>query len=233
MLHHPIIVIEGPDAVGKTTWARKYCENHGARYLHLTLRQAMFKHQAMSLAIAVRWSRKTPVLIDRHWPSEQLYAAAYRGGSPIAAEAAKLDAVMTALGVTYVVALLSTPEKTFDSLRRMRAERHEMYEPDERYQDLVHAYFDWWHGTDYTQTHLGYCEELRGFGNMRPLTAHLYDYETMGASLPALADHVNTVHDLALDACEAAESDILCQDMLEDQNLLLTQCGLDSSEIPQ
>lgn len=231
MLHHPIIVIEGPDAVGKTTWARRYCENHGARYLHLTLRQSMFKHQVMSLAIAMRWSRRTPVLIDRHWPSEQLYASAYRGGSPLATEAAKLDEIMMALGVTYVVALLATPEKTFDSQRRMHAERHEMYEPDERYRDLVHAYFDWWHGTSYTQTHLGYCEILRGFGNARPLMSHLYDYETMGASVADLDRHIQDVHEFAFAACDAAEDSTLCHDLLEDRGFFLTHCGLNSSEI--
>ena len=225
----PIIVLEGPDAVGKMTWAREYCRQTGARYLHLVLRKKMYEHQVMSLALAARWSIETPVLIDRHWPSEQLYAAAYRGGSPISKEAKLLDRVMQTLGVTYVVCLLSSPARMFDALRRSRAERHEMYEFDQRYKDLVHAYYDWWHGTDYTSLDLGYCEGLRGFGQKRLLTSHLYNYETMGRSRRDLEMHVHDVDDLARDAVEESDHDLLCQDILEDQDLFFQELRIQPS----
>lgn len=226
MTRHPIIVVEGPDAVGKTTWAREYMRQTGARYLHLPLRRKMYEHQAMSLALAVRWSAETPVLIDRHWPSEQLYAAAYRGGSPISAEAERLDDIMQKLGVTYVVCLLESPKRMVDALIESRAQRHEMYEPDDRYRDLVCGYFDWWHGTDHTMTHLGYCESLRGFGNKRPLTAHLYDYERMGRSCRELEMHVEDVHAFALDALVNIGCEVGCTDIFYSRRILMQELKL-------
>jgi len=226
MTRHPIIVTEGPDAVGKTTWAREYMRQTRARYLHLPLRRRMYEHQAMSLALAVRWSAETPVLIDRHWPSEQLYAAAYRGGSPISVEAERLDGIMQKLGVTYVICLLATPARMFDAFRRSHAERHEMYEPDERYRDLVYCYFDWWHGTDYTRTHLGHCEGLRGFGNKRPLTAHLYDYERMARSRRELEMHVEDVHAFALDALVNVDCEVGCDDIFFNRRILMQELKL-------
>lgn len=226
MTRHPIIVTEGPDAVGKTTWAREYQDQTGARYLHLPIRRQMYEHQAMSLALAVRWSAETPVLIDRHWPSEQLYAAAYRGGSPISLEAERLDAIMQKLGVTYVVCLLETPERMFESFRRSHAERDEMYEPDERYRDLVRCYFDWWHGTDYTSTHLGHCESLRGFFNRRPTTAHLYDYERMGGSSQDLQKHVRVVQEFARDAIENVDCEVGCADIFFSRRILMQELKL-------
>ena len=225
----PIIVLEGPDAVGKTTWAREYMRQTGARYLHLVLRKKMYEHQVMSLVLAARWSIETPVLIDRHWPSEQLYAAAYRGGSPISYEAELLDRVMQTLGVTYVVCLLSSPARMLDALRRSCAERHEMYEPDERYENLVCAYHDWWHGTDHTDMNLGYCEGLRGFGQLRPLTSYLYNYETMGRSRQDLEMHVHDVDDLARDAVEESDHDLLCQDILGDRDLFFQELRIQPS----
>jgi len=226
MKRHPIIVLEGPDAVGKTTWGREYMRQTGARYLHLPLRKRMYEHQAMSLALAVHWSIEKPVLIDRHWPSEQLYAAAYRGGSPISAEAAVLDRVMSCLGVTYVVCLLSSPERMLEALCRSREERHEMYEPDDRYRDLVCCYFDWWHGTDRTETHLGHCESLRGFGNARPLMAHLYDYEQMGRTSNDLSLHVQDVQDIASAMLEATDFNVQAEDLVRDRMLLLNELNL-------
>ena len=225
-MRHPIVVLEGPDAAGKTTWANEYCRQTGARYLHLPLRRRMYEHQAMSLALAVRWSCDTPVLIDRHWPSEQLYAAAYRGGSTLVEEAKRLDKLMTVLGVTYVVCLLSSPARMFAAFERAHCMREEMYQPDERYQNLVKCYFDWWHGTAHTETHLGHCESLRGFGNMRPLTAHLYDYERMAATPLDFKYHVMSVHGFACDAIELTEEDAFCQDLVNCRHLLLQHLGL-------
>lgn len=225
-MRHPIIVVEGPDAVGKTTWAREYIRQTGARYLHLPLRRRMYEHQAMSLALAVKWSSKTPVLIDRHWPSEQLYGAAYRGGSHLVREADWLDRVMEKLGVTYLVGLLSSPTRVFESFRRSHSIRSEMYEPDERYQDLVHCYFDWWHGTNYTQSNLGHCGVLRGFENRRPLTAHLYDYEVHGRTSHDLEKHVREVHNLAKDAVDIADHDVGCQDIFENRQNLFQELRL-------
>ena len=226
MKRHPIIVLEGPDAVGKTTWAREYMRQTGARYLHLTLRRRMYEHQAMSLALAVHWSIEKPVLIDRHWPSEQLYAAAYRGGSPLVAEAARLDQIMSCLGVTYVVCLLSSPKRMVDALVESRAKRDEMYEPDERYRDLVCGYFDWWHGTDHTMTNLGHCESLRGFGSARPLMSHLYDYEQMGRTSNELSLHVRDVQDIASAMLEATDFNVHAEDLVRDRMLLLDELGL-------
>jgi hypothetical protein len=226
MTRHPILIVEGPDAVGKTTWSREFIRQTGARYLHLPLRRKMYEHQAMSLALAVKWSATTPVLIDRHWPSEQLYGAAYRGGSKLDREADLLDRVMVKLGVTYLVCLLSTPERMFEAFRKSHQERHEMYEPDEKYRDLVHCYFDWWHGTNYTQSNLGHCGILRGFEARRPLTAHLYNYEIFGRTQQDFEKHVKDVAGFARDAVESTNHDVGCQDVFHSRQNLLQELKL-------
>jgi thymidylate kinase len=140
MIRYPIIVVEGPDGLGKTTWAREFVRCYRGRYLHLTLRRQMFAHQVMSLAVAIRWSAKCPVVIDRHWPSELIYSEVYRDGSHLKGEAKKLKEIMALIGVFYVFMLGKSPQTMLKRYRMAKEIRPEMYDCDEKYLQLAKNY---------------------------------------------------------------------------------------------
>lgn len=75
--------------------------------MHLTYRwpKAMFNYHTAALELALRHAERHPVVIDRWWPSEQVYAAALRGGSPWPMMGRLLDRVGLKHGMTYVLCL--------------------------------------------------------------------------------------------------------------------------------
>jgi hypothetical protein len=77
-----LIIIDGPDASGKTTLAKQLCKLHGGTYLHLTYRfkDKMLAYQWSMLQKAVKLAETQLVVIDRLWMSELCYANAYRAG---------------------------------------------------------------------------------------------------------------------------------------------------------
>lgn len=83
MSKYPVIVLDGPDAVGKTTLANHLVTKLGAKYLHLTYRWPvkMFDYHSAALFYVLREAEKQPVVLDRWWPSEVAYANVYRDGS--------------------------------------------------------------------------------------------------------------------------------------------------------
>lgn len=195
-MNYPIIVVEGPDAVGKTTWAKEFRKRYGGRYLHLTLRDKLFAYQVGSLCLALRWAERGPVIIDRHWPSEQIYAAAYRGGSPLSFETRLLNQAMNDLGIIYVLALLDTPEETIKAHEDAFTAREEMYEPSESYARVVYGYFNWARGSDWNIRTNNFCEQWVP-QNSAPLIAE-YNYRRHGKNPESLEQHLDSVYGLAM-----------------------------------
>ena len=79
----PVTVFEGPDGGGKTTLARQYAEVSGARYVHHgpykgVAGYGLGRLYAESILPAVLGYQ--PVVLDRSWLSEPIYAAVYRAG---------------------------------------------------------------------------------------------------------------------------------------------------------
>ncbi len=76
----PLTIFEGPDGSGKTTAARAYAEQTGARYVHfgplpyITWNLARMYVEAMLPAIL----GYQPVVFDRSWLSEVPYGTAFR-----------------------------------------------------------------------------------------------------------------------------------------------------------
>ncbi len=192
---HPIICIEGPDACGKTTWAREFCRIFSGRYIHLTLRQNMLEHQIASLTLAQRLSEEQPVVIDRHWPSEQIYSGVYRGGTSLRAEGRILDELMTAMGVFHVGCLMSTPIRMALAHREASGKRPEMYEADERILQVANGYHDWWHGSKWCQYDIGHCQAASPMA-ARTMAATLYDRDVHGQP-ENLPFHIRVTHEMA------------------------------------
>lgn len=103
----PIIVLEGPDGVGKTSLGLALKEYLGAKYIHLTyrFRDKMDLYHTAAMRLCTRLAQHDPVVLDRWWISEILYAEAYRGGSPFIKRHFLLEHIANCNGLIYVVCL--------------------------------------------------------------------------------------------------------------------------------
>ena len=128
--NYPIFVLDGPDGTGKTTLARGLQEYLGARYIHLTYRfkDKMHLYHGAAIRLAARLAEKQPVILDRWWPSEIVYADAYSGGSKFMRHYFLLEHIANMLGVTYVFCLPYDRERYLEHYDKLKDEREEMYD---------------------------------------------------------------------------------------------------------
>jgi len=121
-----IIILEGPDGVGKTTLAEELCGQLDATYLHLGYRwkDNMFDYHTAAIRFAARQNK--PVVIDRWWPSEAIYADVYRKGSKWPLQGRMADRIARKFGAVYVYCMPDAQHaKRFEELKK---NRHEMYD---------------------------------------------------------------------------------------------------------
>lgn len=123
-----IIILDGPDGTGKTTLAQELCKAFDARYLHLTYRwkDKIFDYHTAAMRFAAR--SKKPIVIDRWWPSEAVYAKAYRGGSEWPLQGRMCDRVAKKYGAMYIYCLPDSVEAAVAHHAKLKATREEMYE---------------------------------------------------------------------------------------------------------
>jgi len=143
---YPIIVFEGPDGSGKTSLAKTMASHVGGRYIHLTYRfkDRMHLYHGAAIRLAARLSRNQPVIVDRWWPSEIVYADAYRGGSKFAKYYLLLEHIANNLGVTYVICLPEDRTRYLDHFAVLKDQRTEMY--DEGMQRVYDGYAEMYRG---------------------------------------------------------------------------------------
>lgn len=127
---YPIYVLEGPDGAGKTSLAMKLKGLTGARYVHLTYRfkDKMHLYHTAAIRLVAHLAQHQPVVLDRWWPSEIVYADAYRGGSKFTKHYFLLEHIATSLGVVYVVCLPEDKELYVKFYNKLKGERVEMYD---------------------------------------------------------------------------------------------------------
>jgi len=224
-MNHPIIVIEGPDATGKTTWAETYCKKYSGRKMHLTLRKAMHAHQVAAISLAAQWAKECPVVIDRHWPSENIYAGAYRKGTKLVEESRWTANVMADLGVFYVVALMESPKRMVKAHEETFTARKEMYTPSENYRQVVLGYWDWWFGTNTAGIQTGFCQR-HAPACAKHMAAYQYDRDLDGETTKSLENHIFDVNALATAWRKHCMVNKLSQRMVEDRSFLERECGL-------
>jgi hypothetical protein len=106
---HPIYVLEGPDGGGKTTLAQQFVRQHGAHYIHMTYRfkQQMFTYHWGCLEHALVLARTQPVVIDRWWPSINIYDDEFRSQRDFPLAGRFLDRAGLSNGLVYVLCLPS------------------------------------------------------------------------------------------------------------------------------
>jgi DNA polymerase III delta prime subunit len=120
---NPIIVLEGPDGVGKTTLGQALAKRLDGHYIHLHYRfpKAMWHYHVAAFEWALRIAEDRPVIIDRWWASELVYAAAFRGGSPWPMMGRMLDRAALKHGVTYVLCQPEDKEAYLDHYHHVKA----------------------------------------------------------------------------------------------------------------
>lgn len=144
---HPVFVFEGPDGAGKTTLAKHLAKVTGAKYIHLTYRfkDRMHLYHSAAIKLVARYAQHQPVVLDRWWPSEILYAECYRGGSKFMKHFFLLEHIATQMGVTYVWCLPEDKKRYFDNINRLKDNREELFQDGfdrlyDLYRDFYHQY---------------------------------------------------------------------------------------------
>lgn len=141
---YPIIVLEGPDGTGKTSLAMNLRDYLGAEYLHLTYRWPE-KMQLYHYA-AIRWAahkaQHSPVIVDRWWVSEIVYAEAYRGGSKFMKHYFMLEHIANKIGVVYVMCLPEEHDRYLAHYNELKGKRAEMYDEG---MEKVYQGYDWFY----------------------------------------------------------------------------------------
>lgn len=130
-VRHPIIVIEGPDGVGKTSLAEAIVKDIGGKVVHLTYRYPNNMHQYHTAAMyhVIRAATKGPVVLDRWWASELVYANIYRGGSKWPHMWRMLHRVALRFGFYYVWCDSESDLKKYNQRYNiLRGKREEMYD---------------------------------------------------------------------------------------------------------
>ncbi len=124
---YPIFVFEGPDGAGKTTLAKALTEYLGGRYVHLTyrFRDKMDVYHYAAIRLVAHLSQHQPVILDRWWISEILYAEAYRGGSKFMKRHFLLEHIATKMGVVYVACVPEEKQKYLDNYAQLKETRTE------------------------------------------------------------------------------------------------------------
>lgn len=161
-----IILIDGPDAAGKTTLAKKICEKtETAEYVHLgkpNKGQAWAEHKA-ALVNAINSMKKGKlVVIDRHFLSEAVYGSVYREGSEYAYAARHVDRLLYRFGALRVICAPPV-DYVLETHKKMIQEREEMYH-DKMY-EVAKKYIEIWDGLDFVKdpeeyARKGYMETL-------------------------------------------------------------------------
>ena len=79
-----LITLDGADATGKTTLAKRIVELFGGEYIHLTwspeLEEVMHNYRTAAIHYAANLAKHTVVVLERPWLSHPIYSEVYRGG---------------------------------------------------------------------------------------------------------------------------------------------------------
>lgn len=189
-----LIVLEGPDGGGKTTLAKTLCRMFKGRYLHATYRYKdnMFLYHTAILKHAVDHSVKQLVILDRSWPSESVYADIYRKGSLWPHMGRMMDRVIRKHAGIYVICQARTAGLHMGRFIDLAKKRREMYEPDQRMEDVWSLYNAMWSGAPFITPGGSYYDDILASGGMMNRSDSLrYSIEVEGESPRTLSKFID------------------------------------------
>lgn len=188
-----IIILDGPDGSGKTTLARHLCATvKDAVYVHLSAPargQAWQEHRAALLRIIAEYRQGRLVVVDRHFLSEAVYGAVYRGGSEYPFAARHVDRLLYRFGALRVVCCPPV-EHVVQTHARLMKERGEMYA--DRMDKVAKLYLALWEGRPGSDV-LNYLDHLIVAGGVNDqLGWAKYDVTMDGVDLPKTGERFLT-----------------------------------------
>lgn len=155
MYNNLTLVVEGPDCTGKTTLAKYLARELKAAYFHssargsLKLAQYDYLRNVLDNVNNCKLLSDLPVVLDRHWPSEECYAPVlrpsgrfvYNGNTVQVANpvpTGEFFAQLEKLNAVYIFCLASDPE---EAIKRHEAQQ----DPDHPYsvQQYVKVYYNY------------------------------------------------------------------------------------------
>lgn len=169
-----IIIVEGPDECGKTTFAKKICLHVGAAYQHLEgtkpLIAAMADYQRTAWEDAlVNYSNGISTIIDRHFPSEMVYGGVF--GRAIPSEITDTAQLIVNHPATRVIYCTDDIEKAVERHRKNQDPAHPY--SDKEYRE-IHAGYEKWAKR---AIRMGYLSATRFFKHEAPTRVIEQDIE--------------------------------------------------------
>jgi hypothetical protein len=201
-----IIVLEGSDGTGKTFLAKEFCEMYDARYIHAgyKFKDKQFTYHTAIIHQALEHIKKTgqPVVIDRWWISESVYAEVYRGGTRWPLMGRFMDRILRKAGGVYVFCLHDGGINDYaEKFKDLKKNRKEMYDDPS---DIAAMYKELWSGAYKSgyDTHANQIAENGGF-SMRD-DCFKYSINEQGKNVKKF--------------CAILYNKIKCHDLLESDN---------------
>lgn len=145
-----IIVIDGPDGVGKSTLADRIAEKHGNAVVMHQGYTAEVKddipgyHTRQVLKALDFVAQGRLVIMDRLWMSELIYASVYRGGSKWPHYGRMMDRVLMKHAALYIVACDDDIQAVESRHKQMNEEREELF--DSKMDEIAKRYLGMLHG---------------------------------------------------------------------------------------
>lgn len=189
-----LIILEGPDGGGKTTLAKTLVRMFKGKYLHMTYRfkEHQFLYHTAMLKHAIDCSVKQLVILDRTWLSESVYADVYRGGSKWPHMGRMMDRVIRKHAGIYVICQARTSYLHMTRFADLAKKRQEMYEPDQRMEDVWSLYNALWSGASSVKSGESFYDDILASGGMMNRKDSLrYSIEVEGESPRTLSKFID------------------------------------------
>lgn len=185
-----LIILEGPDGSGKTTLAKELIDQ-GCHYQHMTYRwpNKMVQYQTACFMHNLKKAldTNTPVVIDRWWISDMIYAKVFRGGSPWPHYGRMLDRMLLSYGGIYVMCQPGTPEEYKVRFKKLADERKEMYTDINKMAEVYDDYTDLFYGSACNKSYEGYLGVMMKKGMCYRQDCLKYDYLSEGGKVKKIA----------------------------------------------
>lgn len=179
-----LTIFEGPDGGGKSTAAKQYAEETGARYVHFgplpKVKDGLFRMYVEAMLPALLGYQD--VVFDRSWLSEKPYGDAFRKGAdrlgPVAIRMLERLAMRCGGYVVYCLPPFLTVKQNFFSRKQ-----EEMLNDVDQLRAVYGSYLDQKTGLphahyDYTEGGVGLYES--GFIELERMNCHPLQYRTAG-----------------------------------------------------